>query len=431
MKITKLSLKRYCTFVVVLLPLLGQYGFFTRTITFADIAIIPAIALIIVFNINHGLLINDKIYPLFGLWYILTSLFITPVWTKLFTTGTMASILQNAIYFIVVILIARYYFDCELAFKIYSYVAFILCIIVFVQIVLNLATGAVTPWIINSNVFPAVYTNEDFFSGGYIALIEKSSYRPSSLFSEPALFAQYVTPCLILNIYKKNKDRFNYVVMFLITAAILMAKSANGIIYVLIAWLAAGICSLVNKIKRKELTVKKRYILLGLIIMLLIPQIVQMAINKIFSDDVFSLSQRVIEIFDSKGESSGSMRVVRGWQIYAGLAFGEKIVGIGTGNIVQYLNLHPYIVKMFTSAYNGYMSGLPTIFVNSGIIGGILYIIWWIKYFINRENVVKGMQIFLMLYLLASNSFNTVQFILSTILVISLSKENNMESQFD
>ena len=430
MIINKSMLRKYSTIVLVSLPLLGQYGFFTRSFTFADIAIIPAIGIILLWNVVGGMKICDRKYIIFAIWYLFTALIISPFLSDLFSSGTATSILQNSIYFIIVILIAPSFFDCETAFKVYSNVSIVLCVIIFIQLTLNFVTGAVTPWVVNNTMFPAVYTNDDFFSGGYLALIEKSSYRPSSLFSEPALFAQYVTPCLIMNIYKKQKTYKEYIVMVLITASVLLARSANGIIYVLAVWIFAGGCLIVEKIKRKEFNVKKRYIVLIFLVIVFLPKISQVFVEKIFSDDVFSLSQRFAEIFDVKGESSGSMRIVRGWKIFFGMSSVEKIFGIGTGNIVPYLDLHPGIVKMFTSAYNGYMSGLASIFVNSGIIGGFLYLCWWLRYYCSKKTIVKGLQVFLILYMLASNSFNTAQFILTMVMVMSLEKNKEMAEQF-
>ena len=107
------------------------------------------------------------------------------------------------------------------------------------------------------------------------------------------------------------------------------------------------------------------------------------------------------------------------------MSFIEQLLGIGTGNVVPYLSLHSHIVPIFVKAYNGYMSGLSAIFVNSGIIGGFLYLSWWVKYFFSRKAVVKGLQVFLMLYLLASFSFNTYQFILTMVVVIALEKQDD------
>ena len=241
MVIDKPKVRNYCTVVLVLIPLIGQYGVFTKTLTFADVAIIPAILVVLLFHVMGKYEMRERIYPVFA---------------------TLTSVLQNAVYFATVILVAPYYFDCNFAVKVYSKVVIVLCVILFIQAGLHLTTGSVTPWILNSDLFPAVYVSDDFFDGGYLETITASSYRPASLFSEPALFAQYVTPCLILNIYTKEKTWKNYFAIVLTTVSVLLAGSANGIVYILIAWGFAGIYNIAEKFKHKEFKIKAGYSIL-------------------------------------------------------------------------------------------------------------------------------------------------------------------------
>ena len=420
MVIDKPKVRNYCTVVLVLIPLIGQYGVFTKTLTFADVAIIPAILVVLLFHLMGKYEMRERIYPVFAVWYLLTALIISPFWRKLFSAGTLTSVLQNAVYFATVILVAPYFFDCNFAVKVYSKVVIVLCVILFIQAGLHLTTGSVTPWILNSDLFPAVYVSDDFFDGGYLETITASSYRPASLFSEPALFAQYVTPCLILNIYTKEKTWKNYFAIVLTTVSVLLAGSANGIVYILIAWGFAGIYNLADKFTHKESKITAGSSILILLAAIFLPKIAQG-----FTEVLSLLFARFSELFDLKGISSGSLRVIRGWKIFLSMSFIEQLLGIGTGNVVPYLSLHSHIVPIFVKAYNGYMSGLSAIFVNSGIIGGFLYLSWWVKYFFSRKAVVKGLQVFLMLYLLASFSFNTYQFILTMVVVIALEKQDD------
>lgn len=421
MKINEKSLKNYCTPIMVFLPILGQYGFMTRSFTVGDLLIIPPIVLMLgLICIRKQVKLCDRVYPLFFVWFLLSTGIISNLIGNLFSTSTITSLLQNSVYFLLILLLVPQCFDCKRAYQLYSNVVIVLCGIVFVQVFLNATMGSITPWVINSKYFPAVFTNEDFFTGGYQALIEKSSYRPASLFSEPALFAQYVTPCFILSMFKKEKTQKEYIIIILVTISILLARSANGTVYLLVAWVFTAFYILIKKLKEKSIKIKSSYVLLACLVLLLIPWIISFVQKQLLGNDSFSILERLAEILDPKGESSGSMRVVRGWQIFFGLTPVEKIFGIGCGNIIDYLNFHPNIVKMFTQAYNGYMSGLSSIFVNMGLIGACVYLRWWWKYFRCSAWVVKGLQVFLLLYLLASNSFMTPMFLLTTVMVMSL-----------
>lgn len=45
------KLKIFCTYVIVLLPILGMYGFMSKSITLADILIIIALTLVLIDSI--------------------------------------------------------------------------------------------------------------------------------------------------------------------------------------------------------------------------------------------------------------------------------------------------------------------------------------------------------------------------------------------
>ena len=174
-----------------------------------------------------------------------------------------------------------------------------------------------------------------------------------------------------------------------------------------------------SALKQKKIKLKTSLIFILLLLFVFSPIIVPKMNDLLFGKENYSLISRISEINDVKGETSGSMRIARGWQIYSKMNFKEKITGIGIGNILNYLDAHPYIVTMFSKSYNGYMSGLSTIFVNFGLIGGSIFLIWWFKQFLNKNRISKSLSIFLMLYLIASNSFLSTQFVLTIILIIS------------
>ncbi len=419
----KKLITNYVTTILVIIPIVAQYGFFTKSITIADLLILPPVILAMWYLLKEGqIVIYDVLYLIFAIWCICSAMFIVPLISGEISNQVILSTIQNIYYFAIVLLLAPKYVNIVESFNIYSKVVIVLCIIVFVQLILNIFTGVITPWVINSSFLPLVYAPDNFFVGGYQQLVVNTFYRPLSLFTEPALFAQYVIPCLVLNIFKKNKSRREYCVIIFVTLATLMSKSANGVVYLVICWGFAFIYRIYRNFKTKSFYMKKKYVIifslgLSIVILFMINNSKSIEVNR-----SFSLTNRLNEILDDKGESSGSMRVMRGWQIYSGLKPLEKIFGIGTGNIVDYLNSNPYIVKMFTQAYNGYMSGLSSIFVNMGIVGAIIYIMWLYKYFKIPKGVVKGLVIFQLLYLIASSSFNTPVFILVTVLIISYSK---------
>lgn len=420
------KIKNYFTYLIVLFPILGQYGFLTRSVTFADIFLVIGLSYLILKMIStRKIEIADKKFAIFTIWYIIISIIMSLCIANIFSISSVTGCIKCTVYALAILLISGKYIDMEKVVKIYSVIVIVLSALIFIQQIQYLITGTISPWVINSKLFPAVYVNDDYFSGGYLTQLGGDTFRAASIFSEPALFAQYVCPCLVLNIfYVKNKYQ-KYAIMSIATLATLMTKSANGIVYVCVIWLFALIYNLVKFIQARKRSIKVTNVLL-IALIILIPIVFFTTTSNQITTRSSSLISRIEEISDPKGETSGSMRVVRGWKIYAGLQSVEKIFGIGEGNIVNYLNLHPTIVTMFSEAYNGYMSGLPAIFVNSGLIGGMLFLVWWLFTFIKGRNVVKGLLIFLMLYLLASSSLFTSNFVLIIILIITLANQEKL-----
>ncbi len=413
------KLVSFCTYIFVLLPILGTYGFFSKSITFADIAIIiTLIAVLMDSIISRKLKISNKAFFLFVIWCVFSTILASAIYPGLFSKITLIQIIKLLIYSTAIIIIPTRYFDFELAKKVYTRVGIVLSIIVFIQYSIYLINGSFYPWVINSKYFPAIYVNDDYFSGAYLYMLGGSTFRPASIFSEPALFAQFISPCLILNMFSEDNKK-KYLILILITLATFLGKSANGIVYIVVIWISFILIKMYLALKNKKFKLKTSLVFLIFILFLLSPILIPKMSNLLFGNEKYSIINRISEIKDVKGETSGSMRIIRGWQIYNKMSFKEKITGIGIGNILNYLDIHPYTVTMFSKSYNGYMSGLSAIFVNFGLIGGLIFLWWLLKQFASKSKVSKSLSIFLLLYLIASNSFLSPQFVITIILVIT------------
>ena len=413
------KLTSFCTYVAVLLPILGTYGFFSKSITFADIAIIIALIAALVNSImTRKLKISSKNFFVFTIWCVLSTILASAIYPGLFSGITCVQIIKLLIYSTAIIIIPIRYFDFDLAKKIYTNIVIILSIIVFIQYAIYLISGSFYPWVINSDSFPAIYVNDDYFSSAYLYILGGNTFRPASIFSEPALFAQFVAPCLILNMFSEDNKK-KYMILLIITLATFLGKSANGIVYIVVIWISYILIKMYSALSKKKFKLKTSLVFLVFILLLLSPIIVPKINNLLFGNEKYSLINRISEINDVKGETSGSMRIIRGWQIYSKMNYKEKITGIGIGNILNYLDIHPYTVTMFNKSYNGYMSGLSAIFVNFGLIGGMIFFVWWLKQFLSKSKISKSLSIFLLLYLIASNSFLSPQFVITVMLIIA------------
>lgn len=363
-------MQKYFTSLIVLLPLIGQYGFMTQSISIAEVLLLVPVAFEIVQIVKKKeVKIKDKEYTFFALWFLLSAAIISPLISGYSSTHVWMVSLQNLFYFVVVIVLASNYFNYTWAIELYNKMSILMCVIVLIQKLIFIISGSTTPWVINSSIFPTIYATEDYFKGGYEMTISMSGYRPSALFTEPAMFAQFVSPCLALMLLDRTKAK-NWKQIILISFSTLIAQSANGTIYIIVIWMYYFAGELYQLILSRQNKVRKNTTLLLLFGAMVVPLLIGFGIEKSGGLANLALVDRLIEIFDVRGVSSGSMRVLRGWIIFSKLQLGEKIIGIENGTIVEYLENNPNIVPLFEKAWNGYMSGLSSIFISAGIVGG-------------------------------------------------------------
>ncbi|MDM8196705.1 hypothetical protein QUV98_10290, partial [Massilimicrobiota timonensis] len=77
MVISSDSIKKYFTYIIVLLPILGQYGFLVKSITIADILLILGLIFVLLFSFFKKKSVSiDFKFAIFSLWYIFISIII-------------------------------------------------------------------------------------------------------------------------------------------------------------------------------------------------------------------------------------------------------------------------------------------------------------------------------------------------------------------
>ncbi len=413
------KISNFISVLLALLPIMGQYGFFSDKLSFGDVFIIILLLYILFFGIPRKKLeISDKGFLVFTIWLIVSSIFSNLIINNIFTSSSVSAFLKIITYSLLILIVPKY-LNKEKVTNVYFNIIVTCSIIIFIQFILYNVFNVMTSLVINSKYFPALFVNDDYFTTGYSNLLFNNGiYRPASFFSEPALFAQYAVPGVLLKLFSSN-NKSKYLPALFVSIAILLGHSANGTIYVMVIWLIVLLDAILIKLKNKQFSIKSKTGFVLLIIIVLSPFIIPKLYSLIAGKNDLSLINRLTEITASSGQTSGSMRVLRGWQIYNGLGFFEKVIGIGVGNIIQYLDMHQGIVFMFSKSYNGYMSGLPSIFVFTGFIGGLLFIGWLFKYLISKNVTSKSLAIFLLLYLIASSSFYTLIFVVTLILIIN------------
>jgi len=204
---------------------------------------------------------------------------------------------------------------------------------------------------------------------------QQHTNRSSSIFMEPAVFAKYLIPGLIVNLRYTTKY-FIRILGFLII--FLLLRSGVG-------FLLAAVCIFCYVL---YIPIKTRVNKILLILSLC--GVLAGGLYVVRSNEfVNSQFERVDEISSSAGEdASGFQRVIRGYLLYAGMSVEEKICGIGSKNISYAISQSPYRL-FFADNEDVYLNGIQAILVGGGIVGLALFFLMMYKFQQKQNRMVK------------------------------------------
>lgn len=226
------------------------------------------------------------------------------------------------------------------------------------------------------------------------------AWRYSSIFFEPANFAQYTLLSLIASLYGDKpfrEDLWSKLCAFTITVAILFSQSANGILLLIPIW---GIFIFTNRSISRGFN-KAAVSILMLMIFTLAIVILSGVIRVAWEDHVMT-------VFETKHATTGNQRLLQGLAVYSRFDALNKIIGVGYGNLKSYLINH-HILTAFNSILGSeYMNGFSMVLVSSGIIGFIYFMWCWMRLYLDNKSMMN-MMVFLVISALfcTSNMFYT------------------------
>lgn len=186
--------------------------------------------------------------------------------------------------------------------------------------------------------------------------------RNSSFFSEPAFFAQFLLPLLAVELFWA-KDKARYFRAIVIALVCLLLKSGNAIIGLSIIFLFYIIHLFIVKSRYKFLILAMTIILAPIMLHLYLK-----------SDSSAELIGRTSEISGQVDNTSGFMRVWRGYYVFASMSETQKIFGIGNdANIRNTIN--KTFIRNYFNENEIYLNTFQSFLVRTGYIGVFLYIL--------------------------------------------------------
>lgn len=404
------------SFLLVLLPILNQislfgYGFLEF------FSIFFAIAVLMTFRYKI------KINPLLVFYlYMMISAAISSLIYGDGITNAILSLSRLLMIYIGVFVGVQKFFNYEFSKKLYVKVVTVLSVLIFIQcaayyifdlqlyyvpsnVILNYGGG------MNSSVLIESWTRS--VNGGYI-------YRPSSIFIEPAYFAYYSIPAVVLLLFDRSRlgKKELYLALFISIAAILTTSTMSFVVVVLV-WVAFVIFGKNGLTKRMRNTITIFSVLLLVSFLIVVNQ----------SAVEFSLLRKVDQFMDLQSSSSTSMRLVRGLMFFGYMSFFTKIFGCGFGHLSDYYEYGSIGRYMdYTIAQTGYMNSASGILCSLGIVGFVIFIVFIIKPLRMRNTTTKYMALLLITFMLGGAIMDTGFFylIMAFTLIGRSSPGNNM-----
>lgn len=234
-------------------------------------------------------------------------------------------------------------------------------------------------------------------------------FRPTSVFPEPAAFAQYMAPLLILTLFTSVGEKRRLILAGFISIVMILSTSTNGIVFSISTWMIYFIYYNYKSIKRKNI--------LTLLFPLITFSIVFFFFVLLTNDNSISnyTARQFNDIFDMNTSASGYIRVLRGFDIYSQLNILEEIFGIGLGTYRSYYAMGSIYVL---DGEVEYMSSLSYLFVSTGIIGFLLFIYALFYNSKGKGICSKLLAMWIILVFTSSSLFNSPVYALVYLLIL-------------
>ena len=398
----------FFTLFVVLAPLLNSYSFLNSPLSIAE-ALLCVLSLWGIFT--QKLVINNRWYFAFWGYFIVQTLCMTIFSIYGSVESAFIRLGRDSLYLFAILLLCPAHFQLKQAVKWYIAVAEATALFLFLQVILH----HLFHWDI-PNLIPGITLHYNFSSQTdyyqYFQRVYQYNYRPSSVFLEPAHMAQYCAPAVLLALFNDRfgLDRsFHYFIRaVMITGAVLLTTSANGVAFLVIAW---GFWFF--KTENGRIPRWKIWCALAMVVLF---------VATLFTPQMQKIIQRFMSIGDtSTGELSSGMRLVRGFIIFGGLPLVNQLTGTGLGQLESAIPYYGLSTAYDVVGSTEYMNTLAYMLNSVGLLGFILFLCAILSY--SSSNVMSNRLLLLFAAMMAAGYIYSSPTFLLMIALISSGKK--------
>jgi len=387
---------------LLLSPILQCYGWGKYDFSFIIMSLLS-----VVYLFTHGVSINKttkKLLLYWGWWYLSHILSSTSV-GELLHLG----IIRVAITYLVFIDIM----DLDFFMSKYKKISYIIIGFFYIQEFSRIVLGV---HILSVATFLPLAVMED--AQEYYTILNEA-VRSSSLFKEPAVFAQFLLPLLCYELFGRNKLNVKYIGLLCIT--LLWSRTGNA----MVGLLAIGICYIIYLLKNRV----GNKLSISVIIMALV--IVGAATVFFKTEDGQNVIERVVTIdaestVDKGYASSTFFRIYQGYYVFNEFSSLYKVIG---NDHEQYIRESAYRSPVILGIYSdrefvAYFNSFQSVLIYTGFIGLLLMFVFIKGIWKNNSFCGKSMLFLLIAISLISSNFFTTTMALYLIPAIAMKERN-------
>lgn len=224
--------------------------------------------------------------------------------------------------------------------------------------------------------------------------------RPASFFLEPSNYAYYAVMGLALALLDSNGLKRNTKRILFLTITLIMSRSGS-------AYTLMSLVYIMYIFAYKKLIPTKIRSRIVIVLFLLPFGYYSLSSFEIVKGLTARANEFKLDDEQSAENSSGYLRIFRGFIVFNELDAGEKFVGIGHSNVEQFKKTHTSLmVDMNITDDEGlYLNGLSQIIIFCGFVGGGLFVLLLLPYFKNKKS--RFFVLLLLVLSAISSTYNT------------------------
>lgn len=223
------------TFLIVAFPVLDIYAVGMKGISIGSLLLSAALVGIGINFLTKKHSVKWNPYYAFFYYGIFISFFTILIHNDFSVSDVIVRLTYFLFYTLLIFMPSKYDFNINYAGKIYMTIGLIAGLFLLLQYICFFGMGYMLVGLIPG--MPLNYSITDYsdwidkYNNMYLAV-----FRPTSFFPEPASFAQFMTPLLVMTLFSKIGENRRLLKAAFISLVMVLSTSTNGIIFSAFAW---------------------------------------------------------------------------------------------------------------------------------------------------------------------------------------------------